>query len=89
MEGGAMLNDASQIHTIAPLPKPYIRKAAKSPCNFAYRALQLPTASGRSFRIAAPINRFVPHELSHEEILQLMTISPAARNWRGRPDTTA
>ncbi|STS86439.1 2,4-dienoyl-CoA reductase [Klebsiella variicola] len=32
MAGGAVLNDASHLRTIAILPTRYIRKAAKSPC---------------------------------------------------------
>ncbi len=89
MEGGAMLNDASQIPHHRTITKPYIRKAAKSPCKFCIPGAQLPTASGRSFRIAGSHQPFRPHELSHEEILQLIDNFARCGNWRGRPDTMA
>lgn len=59
-------------HTIAPLPKPYIRKAAKSPCKFCIPGATATNRIWSLLRIAGPINRFVPHELTHEEILQLI-----------------
>ncbi len=55
MEGGAMLNGAQP----DPTPSHHYRSGTSgrrqnSPANFAYRALQLPTASGRFLRIAGP-----------------------------------
>ncbi len=37
--------------------------------------------------IRAPINRFMPRELTHDEILQLIATSRIARNWRGKRAT--
>ena len=65
-----MLNDASQIPHHRTITEPYIRKAAKSPYRFC-----IPGATATNPSVAppsGPINRFVPHELTHEEILQLI-----------------
>lgn len=59
MEGGAMLNDASQIPHHRTITEAVHQEGGQnSPANFAYRALQLPTASGRSLRIAGPHQPF-------------------------------
>ncbi len=88
-EGGAMFNDASQIPHHRTITEPYIRKAAKSPCKFCIPGATVPTASGRSFRIAGSHQPFRAHELSHEEILQLIDNFARCAHWRGRPDTMA
>lgn len=59
MEGGAMLNDASQIPHHRTITEAVHQEGGKIALqNFAYRALQLPTASGRSLRIAGPHQPF-------------------------------
>ncbi len=55
MEGGAMLNDASQIPHHRTITEAVHQEGGKIALQiFAYRALQLPTASGRPVRIAGP-----------------------------------
>ncbi|CDL24469.1 2,4-dienoyl-CoA reductase [NADPH] [Escherichia coli ISC7] len=59
MEGGAMLNDASQIPHHRTITEAVHQEGGKIALQiFAYRALQLPTASGRSLRIAGPHQPF-------------------------------
>jgi 2,4-dienoyl-CoA reductase (NADPH2) len=48
------------------------RRGQNRPANFAYRPLQLSAAAGGPSALQAPINRFTPHALSHDEILQLI-----------------
>ena len=73
MEGGAMLNDASQIPHHRTITEAVHQEGGKI-------ALQILHTGRYSYQphlvapsaLQAPINRFVPHELSHEEILQLI-----------------
>ena len=84
-----MLNDANQIPHHRTITEAVHQEGGKIALQiFAYRALQLPTHLVAPSALQAPINRFVPHELTHEEILQLIDVSPTARNWHGRQDTT-
>lgn len=55
MEGGAMLNDASQIPHHRTITEAVHQEGGKIAL---HRALQLPTASGRSLRIAGPHQPF-------------------------------
>jgi 2,4-dienoyl-CoA reductase (NADPH2) len=72
MAGGAVLNDASQLRIIGILPMRYIRKAAKSPCKSCIPGATAISRTGGAVAIQAPINRFTPHALSHDEILALI-----------------
>lgn len=89
MEGGAMLNDASQIPHHRTITEAVHQEGGKI-------ALQILHTGRYSYQphlvapsaLQAPINRFVPHELTHEEILQLIDDFATARNWHGRQDTT-
>lgn len=73
MEGGAMLNDASQIPHHRTITEAVHQEGGKI-------ALQILHTGRYSYQphlvapsaLQAPINRFVPHELTHEEILQLI-----------------
>ena len=73
MEGGAMLNDANQIPHHRTITEAVHQEGGKI-------ALQILHTGRYSYQphlvapsaLQAPINRFVPHELTHEEILQLI-----------------
>ncbi|XPE53479.1 hypothetical protein ACNKHX_18945 [Shigella flexneri] len=88
MEGGECSTTPARSHTIAPLPKRYIRKAANSPANFAYLGATATNRIWSSSALQAPINRFVPHELTHEEILQLIHDFAHCAQLARRQDTT-
>ncbi|MBC0702889.1 NADPH-dependent 2,4-dienoyl-CoA reductase [Escherichia coli] len=73
MEGGAMLNDASQIPHHRTITEAVHQEGGK----IALQILHTGRYSYQPHLVApsafqAPINRFVPHELTHEEILQLI-----------------
>jgi 2,4-dienoyl-CoA reductase (NADPH2) len=57
---------------IAISPTRYIRKAAKSPCRSCIPGATATSRAGGPSALQAPINRFTPHELSHDEILTLI-----------------
>ena len=73
MEGGAMLNDASQLPHHRVITDAVHEEGGKI-------ALQILHTGRYSYQphlvapsaIQAPINRFTPHELSHDEVLQLI-----------------
>ena len=73
MEGGAMLNDVSQIPHHRTITEAVHQEGGKI-------ALQILHTGRYSYQphlvapsaLQAPINRFVPHELTHEEILRLI-----------------
>ena len=73
MEGGAMLNDASQLPHHRVITDAVHDKGGKI-------ALQILHTGRYSYQphlvapsaIQAPINRFTPHELTHDEVLQLI-----------------
>ncbi len=73
MTGGAMLNDASQL-----TPHRVVTDATVHAQGGKNRAANSPDVTAishfwsRRRRIQAPINRFMPHELTHDEILQLI-----------------